>query len=104
MVEWEAVVFGAIGGLVTGALGAVAYLKGVEFKIPQAARSQVLGYTLVQVLLAGLGALASFALFNSGEISGYLGAVSAGIAAPEILRSSGKALAGRTQGGNSNGN
>jgi hypothetical protein len=90
---WEYAVWGAFGGVAVEAieiLGAVKRTKGLPWNQPG---EVTLGALLFTVLVRlGLGAGLAAALGEAGQISGGVGAVAAGVAAPLILEQMGKQL------------
>jgi len=94
MTGHEAAIWGGVGGAVTVALEVVVYLKGKSYALPlNAPPKQVFGWLVVQVILIGLGTVSGYALKDAKQIDGVLGAIGSGVAAPEILKKAGQALA-----------
>lgn len=93
---WEYALWGAFGGTAIEAieiLGASKRAKTLPWRAPGEVSAGVMMFCIVVRL--GLGAGLAFVLGQAGQISGGLGAVAAGVAAPLILEQMSKQIPGQ---------
>lgn len=90
--------WGAFGGFaieVVEILGAIKRLKRMPWKVP--GELSLGGLITTVVIRLGLGTGLAMALATSGQISGALGAVASGVAAPFLLEQMAKQLPSKTE-------
>jgi hypothetical protein len=93
MALWEFLLWGAFGGIAIEAvelLAAAKRAKALPWRVPGEVTFGVMMFCIGLRLL--LGATVAVLLGSAGQVSGALGAVAAGVAAPLILEQMGKRL------------